>query len=473
MPARIGIFGNYGHHNNGDEAILWGLLRQLAAWPEPPQVTVFSFDPDDTRRRHPHVEAVSVLVRKGGKIALLPTVAALYRRLRSLDLLIIGGGALLMDTFRNQALLYTGVARIARLAGVPVVYYAVGAGPIETALGRWLIRDSANRAAFVSVRDRESRDLLKAIGVHRPVAVVADPAFGLVAPPATTGEMTHGSTGRQTDDGTTDRGIDAAAGGMKAETGGLLPPRRPGVLRVGISAMPCYYPGLASDGDPARYAAYVEGMRTLTRGLLAMEVPTAVEVVYFGTKYPQDVETAKEILADMDVAMITGSGKPLTGSPPVTGDGAENGAADGPNEPRRRVWVLDRELEPQDLLTLMGELDMLIATRLHALILATVAGTPSIGIAYRSKVQAIFSDNGREHWTVSPEETDWPAQLLGLWREMAGQLDAERQAVRQMAEANRQAVREQVLALGRWVRPARPEATATNSMADNTEGGKK
>ncbi|REJ32114.1 MAG: hypothetical protein DIU84_10680 [Bacillota bacterium] len=101
---------------------------------------------------------------------------------------------------------------------------------------------------------------------------------------------------------------------------------------------------------------------------------------------------------------------------------------------------------------MMGELDMLIATRLHALILAAVAGTPSIGIAYRSKVQAIFADNGREKWAVSPEEAGWPAKLLDLWRTMAGRLEEERQAVRRMAEANRQAAYEQTRALARWVR---------------------
>lgn len=460
MPVRIGILGNYGHHNNGDEAILWGLLRQLAAWPEPPRVTVFSFDPADTRRRHPQVEAVPVLVRKGGKVALLPTVLALYRRLRQLDLLIIGGGALLMDTFRHQALLYTGVARIARLAGVPVVYHAVGAGPIETALGRRLIRNSANRAASVSVRDSESQELLKRIGVRRPVAVVSDPAFGLTAADGTrmwneaepSGASGTGADGEGT--GLTEEQEKRIGEGASAGARRWLPPRRPGVLRVGISAMPCYYPGLASDGDPERYRAYVEGMRTLTRELSAVEVPTAVEIVYFGTKYPQDVETAKDILAGMDVETLTApwAAEPDSGGTRAgTATGAGRQGQPGQKK-QKKVYLLDRELAPPDLIALMGELDMLIATRLHALILAAVAGTPSIGIAYRSKVQAIFADNGREKWAVSPEEAGWPAKLLDLWRTMAGRLEEERQAVRRMAEANRQAAYEQTRALARWVR---------------------
>lgn len=393
MAVQIGVLGNYGHHNNGDEAILWGILEQLAAWPEKPRVTVFSFDPADTRNRHPQVDAVPILQRRGSRVAMWPTLRALYRQLRRLDLLIIGGGALLMDTFRNQALLYTGIARLARLAGVPVVYHAVGAGPIETGLGRWLIRASANQAASVSVRDSESQALLRSIGVRKPIQVVADPAFGLKG----------------------EAGADEGRGDSP-----LLPPRRDGWLRVGISALPCYYPGLASDGDPARYRAYVEGMRQLAQGILAAE---GAEVVFFGTKYPQDVETAREIL-----------------------DGLQDGVQDG------RVQLLDRELSPQALIRLMHELDVLIATRLHALILATVAGTPSLGIAYRSKVRAIFEDNGRGQWVVSPEEPQWPQQMLAKWQEMTGRLNEEREAVRQMAAANREAAQRQLAGLSRLLR---------------------
>jgi polysaccharide pyruvyl transferase WcaK-like protein len=142
----------------------------------------------------------------------------------------------------------------------------------------------------------------------------------------------------------------------------------------------------------------------------------------------------------------------FTGKDAVDAVGLEAGQGRRDKRGSKRVWILDRELPPQALIALMGELDMLIATRLHALILATVAGTPSIGIAYRSKVRAIFADNGRERWTVSPEEPDWPEKMLDLWREMAERLAEERQAVRRMADANRRAAREQTAALGRWVR---------------------
>lgn len=56
-----------------------------------------------------------------------------------------------------------------------------------------------------------------------------------------------------------------------------------------------------------------------------------------------------------------------------------------------RVTVLERELNPKEMMGIIGSTDMIIGMRLHALIMAAAQNVPSVGIAYDPKVKH-FSD---------------------------------------------------------------------------------
>lgn len=162
---RIGISGSYGGLNLGDEAILAGILADLRATAPPVEVTVFSRDAADTRVRH-QVER-TVPVRDLTREEVRPEVARL-------DLLILGGGGLLYDA---SAATYLREVVLAQELGVPVVVYAVSAGPLHYMSAREAVCQALDRAATVTVRDRRSKRLLEDVGVHREVHVTADPAL--------------------------------------------------------------------------------------------------------------------------------------------------------------------------------------------------------------------------------------------------------------------------------------------------------
>jgi polysaccharide pyruvyl transferase CsaB len=163
---RIGISGSYGGMNLGDEAILEGILAELRATVAA-EITVFSRNPADTLARHKVEQAINAraLTRK----EITPTI-------RELDLLVLGGGGILFD---GEAEAYLREVLIAHELSVPVVVYAVSAGPLVTPASRRAVRDALNASSgtAITVRDRQGVRLLEDVGVSHEVQLTADPAF--------------------------------------------------------------------------------------------------------------------------------------------------------------------------------------------------------------------------------------------------------------------------------------------------------
>lgn len=169
---RIGISGSYGGMNMGDEAILEGILGELRAT-VPAEVTVFSRNPADTLQRHQVEHAISTraLTRK----QMVPEI-------RRLDLLILGGGGILYDRDAEE---YLREVTIANELDIPVVLYAISAGPLVTQAARRAVQDALNAhpAPVISVRDRLGYRLLEDVGVTNEIHLTADPAFLLEPEP--------------------------------------------------------------------------------------------------------------------------------------------------------------------------------------------------------------------------------------------------------------------------------------------------
>jgi polysaccharide pyruvyl transferase CsaB len=169
-PYRVGISGSYGGLNLGDEAILHGIMGELRR-SVPVEITVFSRDPADTLARHKVERAVGV--RELSRNEVRPEI-------ERLDLFILGGGGILYDA---ESATYLREAMLAEEHGVPVLVYAVSAGPLQDAGVQKLVQQCLTQAAVVTVRERHTRGLLEEIGVHREILVTADPALLLEPEP--------------------------------------------------------------------------------------------------------------------------------------------------------------------------------------------------------------------------------------------------------------------------------------------------
>lgn len=167
---RLTASGYYGLGNAGDEAVLAGIAEALrSVGGDRAELTVLSQDPESTTRLHglPAVQRMSM--------------GAVRRAIARTDLLISGGGSLLQDTTSLRSLFYyLWIIQMAHRQSAPVMFYAQGIGPLKRPISRALVRRAANGAAYITVRDEQSRQLLRRIGVSRLIIeVTADPAFGL------------------------------------------------------------------------------------------------------------------------------------------------------------------------------------------------------------------------------------------------------------------------------------------------------
>jgi polysaccharide pyruvyl transferase CsaB len=167
---RVGISGSYGGLNLGDEAILQVIATELSQ-ALPVELTVFSRKADDTRERHAVARVVPVRELARGEI---------QPELERLDLFILGGGGILFD---GEARDFMREVMLAHEAGVPVMVCAIGAGPLEKAETRELVRIGLDGAQAITVRERAARQVLEDIGVRREIRVTADPALLLEPEP--------------------------------------------------------------------------------------------------------------------------------------------------------------------------------------------------------------------------------------------------------------------------------------------------
>ena len=162
---KIGITGSYGGLNLGDEAILQSMIEQLRRDVPGVDVTVFSRNAEDTKRRHKVERAVPV--RKLSRAEIVPEI-------ERLDLLLVGGGGILYDA---DAQIYLREVQVAKEQGVPVMLYAVGAGPLKDPNVQKAVREALEGVAAITVREKSAQQTLEEAGVHDGMVVTADPAL--------------------------------------------------------------------------------------------------------------------------------------------------------------------------------------------------------------------------------------------------------------------------------------------------------
>lgn len=185
MTATL-LCGAFGQSNPGDDALLDAFARVLADRELLVPVTgspSLDLSPDGPPTGGRPVSG------RGRYIP--PTAASVARSLRVADAVVVAGGTvfkLLHPSARRHPLgLLARTAALqagARARGIPFALVGVGAGDLRGSTARRLVRRIADHADLLVLRDEESAAVLRDAGATGPFRVAADPAWSLLAAPA-------------------------------------------------------------------------------------------------------------------------------------------------------------------------------------------------------------------------------------------------------------------------------------------------
>ena len=307
VMKKIGIFGSYNYSSIGDTAILKGIINSFGAKIKNMSIIVFCSDPlnlnkdfkdhkvknlrfidsmptnkekkflirviNKNNNNYPLIVKAGLHFKKylvknifseGGRIhnflknfydilvilKYLRFWNNIKNEIKKLDLLIVGGGNLLMDLYYRWPIFLLIYSVISKIAKVPLIFYAIGAGPIDTIRGRIYIRNSCNIARAITVRDNCSKSILKKIGIKKGILLSSDPAISM---------------------------------DFKSKKGSN---------KIGISFVPYYDPRYWPDPDKNLYEKYINFMADSVNRLLD---DFKFEIVFFNTNFPADYRVSLDI----------------------------------------------------------------------------------------------------------------------------------------------------------------------------------
>lgn len=182
--AHLLFAGYFGCGNIGDDAILLGFLHSLQSIDPSHTFEVLSGSPDQTQRDY----NLNAVPRKD-----LGRVSDAIRRC---DALIFPGGSIFQDvTSTRSVAYYRSLISKAKKHGKKVFLLGQGVGPVTSLIGKMLTKESFTKADLIAVRDPDSLNTLKKLGVQKKIYVTADSALLLETLPSE--ELAFGVGGRK------------------------------------------------------------------------------------------------------------------------------------------------------------------------------------------------------------------------------------------------------------------------------------
>jgi len=306
---KIGIFGSYNYKSIGDTAILESMVSDLIERDKNISIVIFTSDPENLKkyfseykyavlklnfvnslpivystekkvfsRESNKSNATKIRIRlknklKGNKliyrsfkklknfsekiyfdIFVILRYITFWKRIaceiKNLNLLIIGGGNLLMDMFYRWPIYLFIYSFIAKLCKTTMILYAVGVGPINTFRGKVYIKMCCRIAKSVTTRDYDSKLILEKMGIGKELISAADPAICLNA-------------------------------GIKKRT-----------KKIGISFVPYFDSRYWPNPDEIVYKEYVKVMGNIINKFLSIY---KYDIVFFASNFPRDFKTSIDV----------------------------------------------------------------------------------------------------------------------------------------------------------------------------------
>lgn len=256
------------------------------------------------------------------------------------DLIISTGGTYLTENYSSlKARIFD--YKISLILKKPLIFFTQSLGPFKDPKNQTILRKIFQRSSLILLRDKNSLDNLKKIGISNSnMKISTDAAFALIDP-----ELTKKYWHYKPDNPT---------------------------LKVAISVRHWSY----FNGKSEQQGMFLF-RQTLSAATEHLVKHYNAQVTYISTcqgipeYWKDDSLTALEIIADL------------------------------PDSIKDAVTVDRKFHAPETLVEILKEYDFVISTRMHCAILALLAGKPVLPIAYEFKTRELFDSLGMGRWTQS------------------------------------------------------------------------
>ena len=393
---KIGLLGNIGNGNLGDEATFAAVIQNIRRYCPGAKVYGFSENPQDTWERH-HI-SVFPMRRERGKSLLsgvmddkssevaratkgfntfpkkiirkLKAHPLIFKPLKTIqrslifslrlfeeigyflkclrivkgtDLLIVPGSGHLSDHFGgpwNFPYTLMKWAIIAKLSGTRLAFLSVGAGPLNSPLSRLLIKTSLSLATYRSFRDSGSKRLVEKIGGKGENPIFPDLAHSL---------HLNGSSPRF----------------YKNESRPL----------VGINPFPHYDYRYWPVGNPRAYSSYVNRLASFASWL----IENGYRILFFATQIRADPPVIEDIRSILEKNI---------------------------NLDLKELLLVPSIRSLNDLISQLSMTDFVVATRFHAILISFLLNKPVLGIANHHKMINLMEAVGESEYILNIDGFD-------------------------------------------------------------------
>lgn len=164
MAGQLLLAGYLGSGNLGDDAVMLGFADGAMRCGF--DIAVLSGSPEETNRHY------------GFPATQRRDLKQVEEAIKRSTALVFPGGSIFQDvTSVRSVAYYSKVIGIAAKHGKKVFLVGQGVGPLKTFLGKRMAASAFNKAEAIAVRDPQSMETLRSLGVTRPIKVTADSAF--------------------------------------------------------------------------------------------------------------------------------------------------------------------------------------------------------------------------------------------------------------------------------------------------------
>ncbi len=345
----ITVLGSNSGRNAGDAAILSSIVSGVSSLLPDVQFEVPTTHPGYIIKEYPQPMVKPVAVMPWN-LSLRLLGAPVFTSIKRTDITLITNGIVFDHKLYNLAFNFVPslvcLVYYANRINKPVISYNMGIGPLTKKWGKRFTKFIFDRLSLITVRDKDSYNLLREIGVSKPIEITADSAF--LNKPASKERVKEIFKKEKvnSDKGSIGINVTSYLGSWMGSRSGSLDPK---------------------------------GFKELIARLADDCIKKFdINVVFFATQI-MDIGFIKDIMNKM--------------------------------ENKDRVFLISNDRFTNDeIMGVMGKMEIFIGMRLHSLILASAMLAPVIGLVYAPKVRSYLKLIGQQNHAVELNTLDY--QLL-------------------------------------------------------------